>query len=81
MNNYRTLSLNDALDRMRTGATLIHTHRKANERAWFVHPGGSVTDEVAKQIREHESVVGGKDTLFPGLDQTFRMKSFAAEFL
>jgi hypothetical protein len=71
-----TLSFNRALKGLRTGAALIHSHNKAGERAWYVCPGGPVTDAVATEIKAHPSVVGQKDGLFPGLDQTFRMASF-----
>jgi hypothetical protein len=44
---------------------------------WFVVPGGAVSDAVASAIREHPSVIAGRDGLFPGLDQTWRMLAFA----
>jgi hypothetical protein len=72
-----TLKLEQALQRMRTGACLTHMQAKGPYH-WFVVPGGAVTDTVASKILEHPSVVGGKDGLFPQHDQTWRMLSFAS---
>jgi hypothetical protein len=75
----QNLSLRRAMERMRTGSRLVHMHGKREERHWFVVPGGSVSDETSTRIREHPSVVSGKDGLFPEHDQTWRMGSFAHE--
>ena len=71
----RTLRETKAMDRMRTGSRLVHMHARGG-RNWFVVPGGAVTDEVATKIRSHPSVVASEDGLFPGLSQTWRMRSF-----
>jgi hypothetical protein len=74
----KPLSAKRAMERMRTGSRLVHMHDgKARGRHWFVVPGGTVTDEVANVIKNHPSVIGGKDGLFPDHDQTWRMKTFA----
>jgi hypothetical protein len=74
-----TLKLEQALQHMRTGACLVQMHGKQHEaHHWFVVPGGPVTDDVADEIREHSSVVGGKDGLFPRHDHTWRMLRFAS---
>jgi hypothetical protein len=73
------MKLKDAFSRMRTGSMLVHQHDKCRKRTWYVIPGGPVTDEVADLIKNHPSVVGQKDGLFPGLDQTFRMRSFVGQ--
>jgi hypothetical protein len=72
-----TLNLEQALERMRTGARLLHTHgvTKTGKR-WFVTTGGAVSDAVAKQLCERPDVIGAKDGLFPGHDQTWRMVDF-----
>ena len=41
---------------------------------WFIIPGGQVTDVVADRIKQHPTVVGQKDGLFPHHDQTWRMQ-------
>jgi hypothetical protein len=71
-----TLKLEHALQRMRSGARLVHMHGPASSANWFIVPGGPVTDIVADKVREHPAVVAGADGLFPGLDQTWRMVSF-----
>ena len=73
----KTLQFRLAIERMRAGARLINMHGSARDRHWFIIPGGPVTDETAEQIRQHPSIDGEKDGLFPGHDQTYRMRSFA----
>jgi hypothetical protein len=72
----KPLSTNEALQRMQTGSRLVHMHSRPGEPHWFVVPGGAVTDAVAGGIKNHPSVIGQKDGLFPGQDQTWRMQSF-----
>jgi hypothetical protein len=69
------LKLEQALQRMRTGARLVHMHGPASGPSWFIVPGGPVADIVAVTVREHPAVVAGADGLFPGHDQTWRMVS------
>jgi hypothetical protein len=71
-----TLKLEQALQRMRSGARLVHMHGWASGPSWFVIPGGPVTDIVANKVREHPAVVAGADGMFPGHDQTWRMVNF-----
>jgi hypothetical protein len=76
-NKPRVLSANDALQRVRTGSRLVHMHGgKPNDCHWFVLPGGAVSEQTATAIINHPSVIAGKDGLFPGHDQTWRMQSF-----
>jgi hypothetical protein len=71
------LSEDKALNRMRTGSTLIHMSPDRYNYSWFVVPGGPVKNEVADRIKRHPAVVAGKDGLWPRHDQTWRMRSFA----
>jgi hypothetical protein len=71
------ISETKALDRMRTGSTLIHMSPDPYNYCWFVVPGGPVKNEVADRIKSHPAVIPGKDGLWPGHDQTWRMRSFA----
>ena len=72
-----TLKVEQALQRMRTGACLVHMHNGGKPGpCWFIVPGGPVTDAVATKIREHPSVIGSRDGLFPAHDQTWRMLGF-----
>jgi len=70
-----TLSEQLALARMREGSVLVRMHG-TDKGQWFVVPGGAVTAETARCIRQHPAVIGGKDGLFPEHDQTWRMRSF-----
>ena len=73
----QNLSFKRAMARMRTGSRLVHMHGRPDGRHWFVVPGGAISEDTSIAIRKHASVIGGKDGLFPGHDQTWRMKSFA----
>jgi hypothetical protein len=73
--NSDLLTSGHALSCMRTGSRLVCMH--GGRHRWFVLPGGAVSDQVAAEIREHPSVVGGNDGLFPQHDQTWRMRTFA----
>jgi hypothetical protein len=71
------LSAERAMERMRTGSRLVHMHGKPNGHHWFVVPGRAISEQTSIAIRNHPSVIGGKDGLFPNHDQTWRMQSFA----
>ena len=77
MTTTRTLKLEQALRRMRSGARLVRMHGARNGLSWYVVPGGAVTDSVADKLRERPDVIAGRDGLFPGHDQTWRMVGFA----
>jgi hypothetical protein len=65
-------NLNTALEAMnRKNAALIHANIRG--RHWFVEGVGEVTSETAAAICARPDVVGAKDSLWPGLDQTWRM--------
>jgi hypothetical protein len=67
-----------ALDHLRDGGVLVHMHGKANERQWYVIPGGPVTDTTAEKIKQRPDIIGQKDGLWPGFDQTWRMQRAGA---
>lgn len=64
-----------ALDVMRKpDARLIQTNGNGGRLNYSIAPYGvQLEPEVAKRIINHPQVVGGKDCMWPGLDQTFRM--------
>lgn len=69
------MKLAKALDLMRIpGTRLVQVHESGNGRVYYVIPGGPVTDEIAEKIKAHPLVVAGKDGLFPGHSQTWRIK-------
>jgi hypothetical protein len=71
----RDITQKEALRLMQRGSRLMHSHSPGG-RSWFLCPGGSSKDDVAAFLREHPSVVGLEDSLFPGLSQTWRMVAF-----
>jgi len=67
--------LNDAMDAMRRpGSRLVQTNYHGRPD-FSIAPGGSrVEQKIAEQIIAHPQVIGGKDALFPGHHQTWRMR-------
>lgn len=66
------LSGRKASNLMHRGSALVLTMREG-EQEWSVMPGGRVTLETADKIINTPGVRAGKDSLFPGMDQTWRM--------
>jgi hypothetical protein len=67
--------LNDAMDAMRRpGSRMIQTNYQGRPDFWITPSGGRVEQKIAEQIIAHPQVVGGKDALFPGHHQTWRMR-------
>jgi hypothetical protein len=64
------------MDAMRgPNARLIQTFSFRGEPDHWIAPVGVRVDaKVAEQIKAHPHVVGGKDALFPGHHQTWRMR-------
>ena len=61
--------LNDAMDAMRKpDARLIQTFSYYGKPDYY-------EQKIAEQIIAHPQVIGGKDALFPGHHQTWRMRS------
>jgi len=69
--------INVAMDAMRKpDARLIQTFSYYGKPDYWIAPGGGrVEQKIAEQIIAHPQVVGGKDALFPGHHQTWRMRS------
>jgi hypothetical protein len=68
--------LNVAMDAMRRpGSRLVQTNHHGRPDFWIAPSGGRVEPDIAKRIIDHPQVVGGKDALFPGHHQTWRMCS------
>ena len=68
--------LNDAMDAMRRqDARLIQTFSYYGKPDYWIAPAGCrVEQKIAEQIMAHPQVEGGKDALFPGHHQTWRMR-------
>lgn len=67
-----TLTKTDALEYMREGRPLVRMHTRIGMK-WFIAPGGEVSDAVAAHILARSDVQPGRDGMFPGCDQTFRL--------
>jgi hypothetical protein len=63
-----------ALDLLRRpGAHMIRTHGWRG--GYFIVPGGGKVDNaIAQKVIDHEQVIGVEDGLWPGHDQTWRMR-------
>ena len=67
-------AVNAAMNVMRKpDARMIQTNYSGRLNYGIAPYGIGLEPEVARQIINHPQVVGGKDSLFPGLDQTWRM--------
>lgn len=71
-----TIGFKRAIEHMRKpGTRLVQmcSERAQGGLCFYVVPGGQVDPGVAEKIKKHPLVRGGKDGLFPGHDQTWRM--------
>jgi hypothetical protein len=57
----------------RPGSRLIQTNYHGRPDFWIVPGGVRVEPKIAEQIMAHPQVIGGKDALFPGHHQTWRI--------
>jgi hypothetical protein len=64
----KPLTLKRALDFMRSGSCLL---KQAS--TFYVVPGGLIDDRTALAIQKRPDVWSGKDGLWPGHDQTWRL--------
>lgn len=69
------MKLNKALDLMHTGSRLMQMNKAGDAVAWYLVPGGEVSDDIAKDIISRPDVRANNDGLFPGISQTWRMGS------
>ena len=67
--------ISDAMNAMRKpDARLIQTFSYYGKPDYWIAPGGGrVEQKIAEQIIAHPQLIGGKDALFPGHHQTWRM--------
>jgi hypothetical protein len=64
----------------RPDARLIQTFSYYGKPDYWIAPsGGRVEQKIAEQIITHPQVIGGKDALFPGHHQTWRMRPGALD--
>lgn len=69
------MKLRKALDMMHEGSALMQMNKSGDSKAWYLVPGGEVSGDVAQAIIAMPNVHGNEDGLFPGISQTWKMKS------
>lgn len=67
------LSYNKALELMRKGSYLMKSY-EGQDIIHYIVKGGYVELDVAKKLKEHNQVVPNNDGVFPGNDQTWRIR-------
>jgi hypothetical protein len=69
------ITFHRAMDAMRRpGARMIQTFSYYGKPDYSIVPnGGRINPDMAKRIIAHPQVIGGKDALFPGHHQTWRI--------
>jgi hypothetical protein len=71
----------DALELLREGSLLMQMHYSGDRTRWYVVPtargqgGGQIADNVAERILKRKDVQPFDSGLFPGCEQTFRMRA------
>jgi hypothetical protein len=69
------LKYNTAIDLMHRPETrLVKTNGDGGD-VYYIVPGGRVGKAVAKQIMAHPLVKAAEDGMWPGLSQTWRLRS------
>jgi hypothetical protein len=68
----RGLTLRRAVSLMHLNSRLV-LMRTNSGTAYYVIPGGYVEPAIAEKIKQMPNVVPGKDNLFPGISQTWRI--------
>lgn len=69
------MNLRKAQDKMHEGSFLIQMNKSGDGKAWYLIPGGEISDEIATQLKAMANVVASDDGLFPGISQTWKMKT------
>jgi len=64
-----------ALDLMHEGSLLVQMNKAGDAKAWYLVPGGEIDDVVAQDLIKLKNVHPNNDGLFPGISQTWKMKS------
>jgi hypothetical protein len=67
------IGLRRAIDMMRTGSRLVKQHNKDGTIGHYLAPGGYVEPAVAEKLKQHPLILAGRDGMWPGHDQTWRL--------
>ena len=70
-----TLTFHKALDLLRRpGARMVLTNINGNRSEYWISPSCVRVDpKLAEQIKAHPQIIGSKDGIWPGHDQTWRI--------
>lgn len=68
------MKLRKAVDLMHGGSLLMQMNKPGDAVAWYLVPGGEVSDDVAKALQCLPNVHPNEDGLFPGISQTWKLK-------
>lgn len=69
------MNFRKALDLMYSGSLLMQMNKPGDRVAWYLVPGGEVDELVAEDLKKHKGVKPNHDGLFPGISQTWKMKT------
>ena len=69
------MKFNKAFDLMSKGSLLMQMNKPGDASAWYLVPGGEIDEMVAQDLMKMPNVKPNDDGLFPGISQTWRVKS------
>jgi hypothetical protein len=69
----KAIGLKKALDLLRKPATRMIRVNSDHGSQYYVVPGGYVDPQTAEKIKNHPQVTSGRDGLWPGHEQTWRI--------
>jgi hypothetical protein len=75
MSDFKIKKLNNAMNALRqVDARMVQTNHHGKCDFWILPHGGRVDPAVARQVMDHPQVAGQKDALFPGMNQTWKLR-------
>jgi hypothetical protein len=72
-NPLKAIGFRKAIDLMRLPGTRLIQQKTEVGAVHYVVPGGYVSPATAQKIKDHPRVLTGRDGLWPGHEQTWRM--------
>jgi hypothetical protein len=68
-----SIKFNRAMDLLRKPDTRMIKQNSGGRTQYFIVAGGAVDEPTAQKIKDHPQVRAGRDGLFPGHEQTWRI--------
>ncbi len=68
------MKLRKAVDLMHEGSILMQMSKSGDAKAWYLVPGGEISDAIAAALIAMPNVTEGNDGLFPGMSQTWKIR-------